>query len=82
MHVHMSMQFYARLYIACNVYMTLKLGVISTTCTRVIKKTFEKMKEYVGIYIKTKKSMGTRLGWCLALATRHLSCRPAGSSGE
>ena len=28
------------------------------------------MKEYVGIYIKTEKSTGTRLGWCLALATK------------
>ena len=41
---------------------------VYTQCsTRIIKKTFKKMKEYVGIYmyIKTER---TRLGCCLALA--------------
>ena len=28
--------------------------------TRIIKKHLKKMKEYVGIYIKTEKSTGTR----------------------
>ena len=31
--------------------------------TRIIKKHLKKMKEYVGIYIKTEKSTGTRWLW-------------------